>query len=364
MRVLISGGGTGGHIFPALAAAQALAELDPSVELLYVGRRGGMEEEIVPRFGVPMDPIDMRGVQDEMWRNLPLAWALPASLARAVGMMRRFQPSAVLGTGGYITAPIGAAALLRRVPLVLQEQNVVPGRTTRTLAPRAHTVCTAFAETASRLPRARCIHTGTPLREDFTALGLAAHEHARPGLRPLRRLVVIGGSQGAHRINTAVAEALKQLLELPDLVVHHVCGKLDIEHLAAMRGGLEPGLRQRYTVEAFNERMIDVLAEADLVVSRAGGSAIAEVTALGIPLILVPYPHAGAHQRFNAEPVAAAGAASVVPDEELSGVRLGEEVRRLARDSAALAGMRGASLAFGRPDAARNVARVVLEAAA
>jgi UDP-N-acetylglucosamine--N-acetylmuramyl-(pentapeptide) pyrophosphoryl-undecaprenol N-acetylglucosamine transferase len=322
-----------------------------------------MEEDIVPKHGLAMEPIDMRGVQEEMWRNLPLAWALPASLARASAMMRRFQPAAVLGTGGYVTAPIGIAAILRRVPFVLQEQNVVPGRTTRVLAPRARVVCTAFAETARHLPKARCIHTGTPLREEFAAAG-REHRQAPPETqRALRRMVVVGGSQGAHRINTAVAESLKTLLEVPGLSIHHVCGRLDIEHLEAMRGGLASDLRERYTVEAFNERLVDVLDDADLVLSRAGGSALAELTALGAPLILVPYPHAGAHQRFNAEPLAKAGAAILIADQELSGVRLADEVGRLAKDPAALAKMRRASLEVGRPDAAREVARLVFEVA-
>ena len=317
----------------------------------------------MPAHGVPMEPIDMRGVQDQMWRNLPLVWALPASLAGAAGMMRRFDPSVVLGTGGYISAPVGAAAVLRRVPLVLQEQNVVPGRTTRTLARRAHLVCTAFMETAERLPGVRTEHTGTPLREEFAAAGREARRRPAQEQRALRRLVVVGGSQGAHRINTAVAEALKSLLEVPGRSVHHVCGKLDIDDLRAMRGGLDAELRERYVVEEFNEQLIDVLRDADLVLSRAGGSAIAEITALGVPLILVPYPHAAAHQRFNAEPVARRGAAIVVPDEELSGVRLADEVRRLAQDPPTLGGMRRASLEFGRPDAARDVAHRVLEAA-
>jgi UDP-N-acetylglucosamine--N-acetylmuramyl-(pentapeptide) pyrophosphoryl-undecaprenol N-acetylglucosamine transferase len=323
-----------------------------------------MEEGIVPAQGIAMEPIDMRGVQEEMWRNLPLAYALPASVVRVHGLIGRFKPDVVLGTGGYITAPVGVAALLRRVPLVLQEQNAVPGRTTRTLAPRARLVCTAFAETTRYLPRARTVHTGTPLRPEFAEAGKRARQAATAGERALRRLVVIGGSQGAHRINTAVAEGIKALLELPGLTVHHQCGKLDIDDLQAMRRGLPAEVRDRYTVEAFNERMLDMLADADLVVSRAGGSAIAEVTALGIPLVLVPYPFAGAHQRFNAEPVVRAGAGVLVPDEELSGVRLVAEVTRCARDPRVLADMRRASLEFGRPAAAAAVARQVLEVGA
>jgi len=322
-----------------------------------------MEEEIVPAHGVAMAPISMRGVQEEIWRNLPLVYALPASMLQAMRTVGRFKPDAVLGTGGYVTAPVGAAAALRGVPLVLQEQNVVPGRTTRTLARRAALVCTAFAETATHLRGTRVEHTGTPLRPEFTAAGRVARARGAGGPVELRRLVVIGGSQGAHRINRAVAEGVKSLLELPGLSVHHVCGTRDVNDLRAMRSGLDGADQARYTVEAFTEAVVDLLVDADLVVSRAGGSAIAETTALGNPLILVPYPHAGAHQRFNAEPVVAAGAALAVPDEELSGVRLVAEVTRLARDPQALGAMREASLGFGRPDAATDVATRVLEVA-
>jgi len=211
VRVLISGGGTGGHIFPALAAAQALSDLDPGGEVLYVGRRGGIEEEIVSGQSLNMETLPMRGVQEEMWRNLPLVYALPASITRARRIIARFRPDAVLGTGGYVTAPVGVAALVRRVPLFLQEQNAVPGRTTRTLASRARTVATAYEDTAKRLPKARAVWTGTPVRPEFRAVG-----HSIDGLS---RLVVVGGSQGAHRINLAVAESLKALREYGDAAV-------------------------------------------------------------------------------------------------------------------------------------------------
>jgi UDP-N-acetylglucosamine--N-acetylmuramyl-(pentapeptide) pyrophosphoryl-undecaprenol N-acetylglucosamine transferase len=319
-----------------------------------------MEEGIVPAEGLAMAPISMRGVQEELWRNLPLVYALPASMVQALRILGRFKPHAVLGTGGYITAPVGVAALLHGVPLVLQEQNAVPGRTTRVLARRAALVCTAYVETAAHLQGTRTEHTGTPLRAGFAAAGRAVREGGPDGSRGMRRLVVVGGSQGAHRINTAVAEGLKSILALPGLSVHHVCGSHDIDDLRAMRGGLAEATRARYTVEPFHEAMVDLLAGADLVVSRAGGSAIAETTGLGIPMVLVPYPHAGGHQRFNAAPVVEAGAAVSVPDEELSGVRLVSEITRLHGDPGALLAMRRASLEYGKPDAAREVARLVL----
>lgn len=363
MRVLISGGGTGGHIFPALAVAQALAELDPGVQLLYIGREGGMEERIVPGAGIELETIKVRGLQEEIWRNLPLVVAVPTAIARASNIVGRFKPDVIFGTGGYVVGPVGVAAGLRRKPLVLQLPDAVPGRTIRMLAPRAAVVCVAFESSVGRL-NGRAMVTGTPLRSQFAAIGKARRERQRRWPQTPRCLVVFGGSQGAHRLNIAVAEGLKVLLEDADLTIHHVCGQVDHQQLHAMRGGLPAGARDRYVVEAFTEDMAGLMESADLVVGRAGGSAIAEMTAVGLPMILVPYPHAGDHQRLNAEPVELAGAAVVVPDSEFSGVRLVQEIGRLGADPGRLARMAAGSLAFGRPDAARDVARVVLEAAA
>jgi UDP-N-acetylglucosamine--N-acetylmuramyl-(pentapeptide) pyrophosphoryl-undecaprenol N-acetylglucosamine transferase len=354
---LISGGGTGGHIFPALAVAQALSELDPGGEVLYVGRRGGIEEEIVAGQSLNMETLPMRGVQEEMWRNLPLVYALPASIARARRIIARFEPDAVLGTGGYVTAPVGVAALVRRVPLFLQEQNAVPGRTTRRLAGRARAVATAYEDTAKRLPGARTVWTGTPVRPEFRAAG---HNIDR-----LSRLVVVGGSQGAHRINLAVAESLKTLLDDTDLSISHVCGARDHRWLHGFRSALPSDLADRYMLEPFVQRLDQLLGSADLAVARAGGSGIAEMTSMAVPMVLVPYPFAGGHQHHNAEPLVAAGAAVTVRDEELSGTKLGDVLRRFGGDDGAarLRKMAAASRAYGRPDAAQAVARLVLEAA-
>jgi UDP-N-acetylglucosamine--N-acetylmuramyl-(pentapeptide) pyrophosphoryl-undecaprenol N-acetylglucosamine transferase len=359
---LISGGGTGGHIFPALAVAQALAELVPGVELLYVGRAGGIEERIVPGAGIELETIKVRGIQEGVWRNLPLAATVPAAVARASSIVGRFKPDAVFGTGGYVVGPVGMAASLRRKPLVLQLPDAVPGRTIRLLAPRAAVVCVAFGSSVARL-RGRAVVTGTPLRPEFAALGRARREQPRQWPTAPRRVVVFGGSQGAHRLNTAVAEGLKDLLEgSEDLTVHHLCGENDREQLHAMRSGLLAGWRERYVVEGFSDDMDRLMASADLVLARAGGSAVAEMTAVGVPMILVPYPYAGDHQRFNAEPLERAGAAVVVPDREFSGVRLVQEFNRLS-EPGRLARMAAASLAWGRPDAALEVAGVVRDAA-
>jgi UDP-N-acetylglucosamine--N-acetylmuramyl-(pentapeptide) pyrophosphoryl-undecaprenol N-acetylglucosamine transferase len=315
-----------------------------------------MEEKIVPDYGIAMENVSMRGVQPEPWKNIPLVYLLPAAVASASRLISRFEPDVVFGTGGYVVAAVGAAALLARRPLYLQLPDAVPGRAIRTLGPRARTVFSAYAKTAELMPRARVELTGTPVRPELL-------EPRRRVSGELRNLLVFGGSQGAHRLNVAMAEAVKTLLERPRLHITHITGTPDHDWLRSFRSGLEPDDARRYVVEPFAADFVSLLRKADLVVSRAGGSSIAEMTALGLPMILVPYPFAGGHQRFNAEPAASAGAAVVVPDEELSGVRLASEVARLADDPERLRRMSAAGLGLSHPDAAQRIAHTLLGAA-
>jgi UDP-N-acetylglucosamine--N-acetylmuramyl-(pentapeptide) pyrophosphoryl-undecaprenol N-acetylglucosamine transferase len=227
------------------------------------------------------------------------------------------------------------------------------------LARRSRVVASAYEETAARLPGSTVVRTGTPVRPRFRP---PAREIDRLG-----RLVVFGGSQGAHRINLALVESLKGLLEAnPDLAIAHVCGARDHDWLHGFRSGLPAGLADRYMLEPFVQEIDQLLESADLVVARAGGSGIAEMTAMGLPMVLVPFPFAGEHQRYNAEPLVAAGAAVVVRDEELSGARLASIIGSFGRPDGGdrLRRMAIASRAFGRPDAAAAVARLVLERAA
>ena len=233
------------------------------------------------------------------------------------------------------------------------EQNALPGRATRLLAARADVVAASFVGTASELPRARVVHTGNPIRPEVTAMAAAAF-----GPR-CRHVLVMGGSQGSRRLNEAVMAGLRDLLEDPQLTVTHQTGELDHLWVLRFHEALPESMRSRYQVAAF---FVDIAAEeaaADLVVMRAGGSSLAEVAVLGRPMVLVPYPHAGGHQRFNAEPYVAAGAASSVADEELSGTRLLAEVRRVVDDPAAWLAMAAASAAMGRPNAADQVVGLI-----
>lgn len=360
MRTLIAGGGTGGHLTPAMAVAQALRAKDPDGAVLLVGRRGGMEEMLVPAAGLPLETLAVGGVDAS--RPVSVAWALarlPFALLRARRIIRRFRADVVVGAAGYVCVPVVLAARSLGIPVVLLEQNALPGRAVRRLARRASVVAASFAETAKRLPGARVVHTGNPVRAEVLAANTS------PLGDRCRHVLVMGGSQGARRINDAVAGSLRHLLEEdPELTVTHACGARDADWVIPTRAVLPDEARERYTVSAFFDDIGERIARADLVVMRAGGSSLAEVAALGRPMILVPYPHAGGHQRDNAEPYVRGGAAVLVPDEELSAVRLREEVAALVANPERWRGMAAASLAQSHRDATDHVVGLLHEAAA
>ena len=349
MRTLIAGGGTGGHLTPALAVAQTLRRTDPAGEVMLAGRRGGIEERMVPAAGLPLITLPVRGVDSS--RPLSAAMALlrlaPAVL-QARRVLRDFSADVVVGAAGYVC-----------VPVVLMEQNAVPGRAVRLLAGGARAVAASFAETAAALPRARVVHTGNPVREEVLAAGPAALRER------CEHLLVMGGSQGAMRINRALGGCLVALLEGdPALRVTHQCGARDAQWAEALAASLSDALRARYTVAPFFDDIAARIAGADLVVMRAGGSSLAEVSVLGRPMVLVPYPHARAHQVDNAMPYVRCGAARLLRDEDCTPDRLRGEVEAIVAGPQAWRAMAEASAAAGRPDAARRVADLLREVAA
>src|SRR5256712_9053128 len=355
MRVLISGGGTGGHLFPAIAVAQALSQSEPDSALLYVGRRGGIEEQIVPRYGLPFRTIVAAKLDmEQLWRNWSVPFVAPWALLQSVRIVREFRPDVVLGTGGYVSAPIVLAAATFRVPIVLQEQNALPGRTTRLLSRVARVVATAYAESARYL-HAKSVVTGTPVRKEFWRR--RAEFPARPG-----RLLVLGGSQGAHRINEAVAAALPDFVGRLGFEVWHQTGERDFPKMDTLRSTLGPP-GARYHPFAFDEELARLVYNADLVLSRAGAGTISEVSAAGIPMVLVPGPFAGGHQRLNVEPYEEAGAALSIPDAHCDGPRLTRELSDIVHDPARYSKMVTAMGSLGRPHAAREVARLISDAA-
>lgn len=343
-------------MFPAIAVAEALARIDPDGHVLYVGRRGGMEEKLVPAYGVALETIvppklDM----EQLWRNWTVPFALPRALLQASRVVARFRPQVVLGTGGYVSAPVIMAAAMRRIPVVLQEQNALPGRTTRLLSRFATVVATAYPQSAAHL-RAEAVVTGTPVRREF------ADRRLEFPPRP-RRLLVLGGSQGARRINHAVLAALPTLVSRLGLQVEHQTGERDSASLLEAATRLEPSVAADYHPFAFASDLARRLQAADLVLARAGAGTLSEVSAMGIPMVLVPGPFAGGHQKLNAVPYAQAGAAVVIPDEECDGPRLIEELSSIATDAPKNARMVAAIRSMGKPDAAQAVARILEQVA-
>ncbi len=356
MRALISGGGTGGHLFPAIAVAQALSRKDTDARVLYVGRRGGMEEQVVPSYGIPFTTIAAVKLDMEApWRNWSVPFVLPRALWQAAGVLRRFRPDVVLGTGGYVSGPLILAAATARIPIVLQEQNYLPGRATRLLARFATSVATAYPETARYL-RTKSVVTGTPVRSEFW----------RPRTdfpdRP-RHLLVLGGSQGAHRINEAVAAALPELLTRLNLWVAHQTGERDISMLQGVKATLHDGVRDRYDPFAFTPELSERIRVADLILSRAGASTLSELSAIGVPMVLIPGPFAGGHQRLNAEPFQRAGAAVVIPNESCDGETLVRELTAIIDQPERYRAMVGSMRTLGRPYAAEEVAQMLIEMA-
>ncbi len=355
---MIAGGGTGGHISPGIAIADALERSAPGIEVFFMGRRNSIEERLVGRTGRGFVAVPSMGLRRSAdIRNIAMPFVVVAGFVKALGVLASRRPRVAVGTGGFVSMPPILAARALRIPVVLQEQNSYPGLATRVLSRSASSVHTSFEETAAHLPRAREIAlSGNPVRSEFETTD-RAESRRRLGLNAEGDVVLfVGGSGGARRINEAVMGAAGKMAGMGvELVVQ--TGLADVERVRAAVA--EAGVTA--IVEPFFDDMATAYAASDLVVSRSGATAIAEIEIVGRPSLLVPYPYATeGHQMKNARAVEKAGAAAVVPDGELNGERLADEVFELLKDSARLALMAERARALARPDAAERVAEAVL----
>lgn len=360
MRLLIAGGGTGGHIYPALAVVGALHRRAADAEVAWLGGRRGLEATLVREARIPLRRLLVRSLRSAD-RDVHLVLdplRLVASVPQAAMILARERPAAIFTTGGYVAIPVVAAARLLGIPVLLWEGNLRLGRSARAISGLVRVVAVSFGATCSALAgRAPCYETGTPIRDLRTTDRAAARE--RLGIpADASAVLVFGGSQAARRLNLAVADALPRLVERR--VVSHVTGDDDYAAALAARERLPAQLRNRYRPVPFlREAMADALAAVDLVVGRAGSSTLAEATALGLPLVVVPYPYAGGHQADNAASLAGAGAAILVPDEAFDGSAL-LATTSVLDDAERLAALRAASRRLGRPGAADAVAELLL----
>ncbi len=358
---LVAGGGTAGHVSPGLAVANALVDRGhPRADILYVGSDRGIERELVPAAGFDLVTVSGRGVP----RRLSMA-AVRAVLAIAVGVFEagrvvvRERPRVVLALGGFASVPVAVVAWLLRIPIVVHEQNAVPGAANR-LVGRWARVC-AVSYPGTDLPRA--VLTGNPVRPEMLAVSRADRTELRTALdvpADSTMVVVTGGSLGARRINEAIAEVTRLLAHRSDLVIHHVIGERDWETISAATRDLDAVLD--YRPVRYEHDMPSVLAAADVVISRAGASITAEIAAMGLPSILIPLPGApGDHQTKNARALVDVGAAVLVHDRDCSGPRIAEELDRLLGRSDKLAAMGERAARLGRRDSAHAVADLLEE---
>lgn len=350
MRVLIAGGGTGGHLFPGIAVAEELVRRT-GAEVRFVGSEHGIERTAVPRAGFVVELLPVRGLRREGVAGLArAAWQIPWSFVAALRLVRRFRPDLAIGVGGYASFPAVLAAFACRVPIVLLEQNAAPGAATRALAPLARRVCVSFARTRELLG-GRAELTGNPVRTIAAPGGEAPRRDGRGRVRVL----VFGGSAGAHRLNEIVPQALARVPGPLDVVHQTGAAERDAVAETYRRHGLEAA------VHAFIDDMISEYRRADLVICRAGATTIAELTAMGVAAILVPFPFAaGDHQRLNGQALVEAGAAEMILDRDLDPERLASAVRALVADPVRLAAMRERARSLGHPDATARVADVCL----
>ena len=359
MKILFAGGGTGGHLFPAIAIAREIERLDRESEIEFVGTGYGIENKMRDQIGYPLSLVSMRGLPRKVSIGLLLfPIRLLISVLQTLSIFRRFKPDVVVGTGGYVSAPVIIAAAWKSIPRVMQEQNSFPGLVTRKLGKHANIIFTAYRRANDYLPRTGDIRMlGNPVRRSIIE-GKRSEAIEKFNLQPDRKtILILGGSQGAKKINEAVLASLEYLDDRVQLLWQ--CGKRDYKDVATRLD------KKDFVISLFpfSNEMELVYAAADLAVARAGALTLAELTACGIPSILIPFPYATAdHQTHNAAEVVEAGAAEMLPDKELDGIKLLEKAVRLV-ESEKIETMREAARRLGKPEAAARIAGDILQLA-
>ena len=353
-HILIAGGGTGGHVFPGLAVADALRQL-ASVEVWFAGTPRGIEGRVVPARGYRLEMLDVEPMTGGgPARAVKGAAVAAAATARALKIVRSIAPRAVLSVGGYAAGPFSLAAAMLRIPIAVFEPNATVGLTNRLLVPLAKRAYVAWPEAAARFRNGTARLFGVPLRSGFAPKPYAPHGTAR--------VLVMGGSQGAAPLNERVPEAIARLAEtVPNLEVVHQAGR---DRDAAVRDAYARHGFARVTVTPFLDDVAKEISLADVVLARSGAGTVAEISAVGRAAILVPFPHAaGDHQAKNAESLARSGGAIALRQEAADSTRIAMELGVLFADDAARTKMADAARTHGRPTAAHDVARDLLELA-
>ncbi|MEN6332282.1 MAG: undecaprenyldiphospho-muramoylpentapeptide beta-N-acetylglucosaminyltransferase [Smithella sp.] len=358
MRVVIAGGGTGGHLFPGIAIAEEFIRRDKKAEVLFIGTQRGIESKLLGPAGYKLSTIDVEGIKGRGIKALIKGfYQIPQSMWQSGRILKKFQPRIVIGVGGYASGPVVLSAHFMGLPTAIAEQNAAPGITNRILGKFVDKIFVTYAETANSFPASRVLASGNPVRAAFA--GVRSLQRAE---KDFHQLLIFGGSQGAQAINKSVVEMLPQLQKIKNNIrILHQTGARDVESVqeAYARYGI------RADVTAFIVDMADAYSQADLIICRAGATSLAEITMAGKAAILIPFPFAtNDHQTKNAEAMADKGAAIMIKEKDISGDKLFEVVEELLRDPKKLHLMEENSANLGNINAAATIVDACLELAA
>jgi UDP-N-acetylglucosamine--N-acetylmuramyl-(pentapeptide) pyrophosphoryl-undecaprenol N-acetylglucosamine transferase len=359
-HIVVVGGGTGGHLFPGIAVVESVLEIDPSVRVSFVGAERGIEARKIPELGYELHLLDVQPLKSGGAKGFAVGLGrLPSLAVSCLSLVRRLRPTLVIAVGGYSAGPFSAVAAMSGVPMVLLEQNVEPGMTNKILSRLAKIAFVSFEETALYFPGTTSVCAGNPIRDEISTLAESFVYEPSRNASPFRVLVV-GGSGGASSFNEHLPGALTD--------AYSGSRPLQITHQAGKREGHVSATRERYgarlsedqvTVLEFIDSMTDAYSQCDLIICRCGMGTIAEITALGIPAIYIPFPGAGGHQRMNAEAVVGHGGGWLIDDSQIH--QVGAQVKDLTEDADMLRASSVASRSFGRPDAALRIAQSCVE---
>ncbi|MGC4375547.1 undecaprenyldiphospho-muramoylpentapeptide beta-N-acetylglucosaminyltransferase [Fictibacillus sp. Mic-4] len=358
MKIVLSGGGTGGHIYPALALAKEIKKIHPESELLYIGTEKGLESKLVPRENIPFESIQITGFKRSLSvENIKTVLRFLKGVSKSKKLLKEFKPDIVIGTGGYVCGPVVYAASKLNIPAIVHEQNSIPGLTNKFLSKYVQKVAICFEEAAGYFPKEKVVYTGNPRAQEVKDKdGKRGKESLH--LDPAKKTVlIVGGSRGARPINEAFLEALDLVGERNYQFVY-VTGEVHYDHV--LEQVKKHGNPKNVTIVPFIHNMPEVLAGMDLVVARAGATTIAEITALGIPSILIPSPYVtNNHQEKNARALESKGAAVVILEKDMNGSLLVQHIDRILTDEKEWSKMHKASKQLGMPDAANRLYEVM-----
>jgi UDP-N-acetylglucosamine--N-acetylmuramyl-(pentapeptide) pyrophosphoryl-undecaprenol N-acetylglucosamine transferase len=350
----MAGGGTGGHLFPGIAVAQEFMARNSQNEIVFVSTGNPLEQRILDKMNFALERVTVEGIKGRgLWNQTKSICKLPKGIYQAIRILRRFKPALVVGLGSYSAGPVVLAARLLGTKIVLHEQNILPGITNRVLARFADMIFVSFDDTKARLAPGKSKFTGNPVRQAIMngSRQLKSEDRPEAGQKPFT-ILIIGGSQGAHRINLTMAEALNHLHQIDDLYVYHQTGAADEKMVQDAYARHDVAS----TVQSFFDDMAPLYQNADLIICRAGATTVAEITAIGKAVIFIPFPYAADdHQTLNAASLTRKGAAEMILEKDLTAKMLSEKIEYYASNPDALGEMARKAAESGNPNAARDI---------